>query len=101
MTDEATDPRTEGEVAEPESASAARPEEFPCLLGIVGVASSPAASRSALACAGPGCYLWSRLGSEDEGGRPGTCLIARVMAGVARKIEGTDVLFGYAMEETT
>ena len=64
-----------------------RPKDFSCLLRMIGNGGS---------CVGAGCYLWSKLGPEEETGVPGTCMIALALADM---IGPTSVSHGVAMEE--
>ena len=63
------------------------PEDFSCLLRMIGNGGS---------CVGAGCYLWSKLGPEEETGTPGTCMVALVLVDM---VGPTSVSHGVAMEE--
>jgi len=63
-----------------------RPKDMCCVLSKLGKGGN---------CHGSRCYLWSRLGPEEETGTPGTCLMALALT----KLVGDDATHGVAMEE--
>ncbi len=63
-----------------------RPKDMVCVLGKF---------YTGARCHGSQCYLWSKLGPEEETGVPGTCLVALALAGMVED----DALAGVAMEE--